>query len=469
MPEIQKTVESDPNKQLWYIIEQLYNRIDNPEYRIVLINRIKEQIGSDMQFKSHLEELLKKDPKNQKLKELYDLFYSQKNSEKKESVENNQEISKLEEFFWIENWILGKIENNEQMKELWFSTLEALKKYQDYIEDELNLNSNSELSNSDYLNMISNIKWIILKKLFISLWNLDRYKNDRWKLENMQWIANSNLKEDLSDVPALLITWKFYLLMKQKDSRWYFWNINQKSNEIKNERMKIGFNSWVKWVILDFETNIVKWSNIKEIPKWILWNKTLIQQSSETYYTNEDYLIDQKFDWTKTLMEQKKELEVSFLNEEDKEIEEKSMYYYLSWILIQMTPWVWLLPSLVVSAEDTFSSYDATLEWLKRMDLVPNKYKFDKSFIYNILWWAWTISSLVWLNELSKWTRLFSIMKNIPNFSFNKMQIALNTLCNKLNMSPNMIAKLILYIKNWENLTDLWEFSKVDINSNVSN
>ena len=278
MSEVQRNIEPNSNQKVENISGLLEKVSNNPESKKALIDNIRKQIWGDEKFKSSLEDLLKKDPTNKKLKELYDLFYSQAELkkqwgiEKKESVKNSQEISNLENFFWIKSWDLQKLENSESMKELWFSTLESLKKYQNYIEKELKLSSNSEVSSSDYNNMILNIKLIITKKLFDSLWNLDQYKNDKWKLENMQWIVNSNSKDNLSDVSALLITWKFYLLMKEKDNKQYSSKIDEKSNWIKNERMKMDFKSWVKGVILDFETSIVKWGNVTEVPKGIIWN-----------------------------------------------------------------------------------------------------------------------------------------------------------------------------------------------------
>ena len=126
-----------------------------------------------------------------------------------------------------------------------------------------------------------------------------------------------------------------------------------------------------------------------------------------------------------------------------------------------MTPYAWLLPSLVVSAEDIVSSYDATLEWIKRLGLVPNKYKFEKSFIYNILWIPSTVASAVWLNEI-KGVKAISFMNKIPNFSFDKLATSLGQIFQKLNIDQNMVSKVILYIRNWENLTDIWDLSKVN-------
>lgn len=159
----------------------------------------------------------------------------------------------------------------------------------------------------------------------------------------------------------------------------------------------------------------------------------------------------------------KENLDISLLNEKDKQIESEAMLYFLCAVWVQCLPYVWAVPWLAADATDIFSSQDATLTGLKEAWLVPKEYHMEKTAIDHVLPILGIALTPIGLQWLAKGRKLAKAVKGIKHLSAEVISRSLEKFGNAIGIDSDTIQSLkeLMGVKSRvETPTiDLWKYS----------
>jgi predicted nuclease with TOPRIM domain len=122
------------------------------------------------------------------------------------------------------------MELQKAIQEAGLDITQVLGSYQEFISNQLALPENSQISASEYSQLISNIRTLIVSELLELKSEIQDLKDDNdGEMTNMQWEINSILKDKLSNITdSLFPSAIFYINMSRKEI----------SSQIINEQTK---------------------------------------------------------------------------------------------------------------------------------------------------------------------------------------------------------------------------------------
>ncbi len=389
------------------------------------------------------------------LLEFKELF---ENSESK--IESN-DLQESLDYFWNSQELM---ELQKAMQEAGLDITQVLGSYQEFISDQLALPENSQISASEYSQLISNIRTLIVSELLELKSEIQDLKDDNnGEMTNMQWEINSILKDKLSNITdSLFPSAIFYINMSRKEI----------SSQIINEQTKGTKGKLHAWMRLrEIHSGLVS-DNLKiwdDLPKGLIDNDSFFTLNSVDNERYDNFLMKNKIVWSgETMSSQVQWLkEITFLNEKDKQIEDEAMVACLALVWACCVPYAWAVPSVIFDIQDTFSSQDAMICFLKDHKIVPQEYHMDKAFYENILSAVGVIASLVGLQAAAKSTKLAKIMKklNTSNVSAEKMSLIMNKVWDALWLKWDDSLQLTKLGERWGVL----ETKTVKVWNNIEN
>lgn len=325
-----------------------------------------------------------------------------------EVIDNSKELS---DFFSIDESKLDKL-NSEingiiSENERWQNKLNILLKwYKDYIE------SNLVWLDSTILDKIK-------KSIWIRIWNLDetienvieRKKSDKeW---NYIWLLNWAIDDELSEINNKILPSALFMI-----------NADEKEDSIKTALVEhYTKNSKLKW--RNKPKNPTDYYK-KKAEKRYDQLKDEINEMFDANLDNSDWQFDELwmeyFNQSKTLQidddtdkiifdvllwnKENTLWEISILNKEEKEIESNAMAYYIAYVAITVIPYVWATVAVPSDIIDLFSSNEWVITALRTIWVVDDKFRMEKTYLDNILWWVWLVLTVFWLQALARWKKL---------------------------------------------------------------
>jgi hypothetical protein len=326
------------------------------------------------------------------------------------------DLTDLGAFFGINAQELSSLEA-ELSGELGFTLRDTLQKYKTYIEGELQYPSGCSVSRGDYDTMIANIKSIIASNISELPAAIDKTKaKNRGNLQNMQWIVNAEIKEQLRGIEeSLFASAKFYLLMHTESA--YKTAVSGHTESIQNERRKMAFRSHVKGRLMDIKSGLIDQQNCTEIPNSLLNNTSLFALTAADQGRHDGFLYGQNPNaQTPSLREGIKQAqEGTLLNEKDAAIEANAQKWFIAACLFQALPYLGTAVSVPVDARDIFSSDDSTMHYLQTtlqgITGIPPEYKMQRSWIDNVLGAFGLIATAVGLQGVAKLEKVRDVLR----------------------------------------------------------
>lgn len=367
-----------------------------------------------------VKELLIQSPENSSKK--WQDWIKEKNKDELDSI-NNETLSNLSKYFW---WVDFSKLNNSLHESFWITLIPALKNYQKIIETDL-----KSLSP----NIIAKIK----KSIAIKVWALPSLVQEKtttelkeyWNTNNLKderWNVSSRLNEELDFINNRLLPSAQFLVKLNS------WEVETKKKELKSNNWDQSFidnkiNKLTKEIKQMFDSEVDEEWNFNE---WFFSTQSILD-------------LNTLFEWTWEVFAKEhlwiKPVEITFLNEADKEIENKAMMWYMWACVFQMLPYAWATMSIPVDAMDAFSSEEWTITYLKWLWLVDPKFRMEKLWVDNAFWAVWLVATVVWLQWLVKSWKLAKAMDKIGGIWKMDIWEMLKTLWTKMWMTSEDIKK----------------------------
>lgn len=338
---------------------------------------------------------------------------------------------------WIN--IPSDLEETLSQGELDLSIERAIWDIESYIARGLQLPVDSNVSPEEYNAIIWTTGRLIQNNIHEVSEIVEETKNENPHLSTREltWIINSKISANFDDMKAHIISpLQLYLkyssqseqenlelIMREEAERAYISqrhpNPNAPVNRTVDQMVESRYNS-LQQEHRGFERTMKD--------SFILWNIESIDElgtlDAYVWVLSTEYYQIQKDVWDN--------LDISLLNEADKEIEWKAMLYFLCAIWVQCLPYIWAAPWVVADATDLFTSQDATMMYLKDMWLVPEEYNIEKTWLDNILAWLWIALSVVWLQSLAKSWKLAKAVRWIKYLSWEVISDSLSLFTSRM-------------------------------------
>lgn len=365
------------------------------------------------------------------------------------------------DFFWNSQEILDL---QDSLQECGLDITDALTSYKDFIENQLILPENSQITEAEHTQLINNIRTLVVTEFLQLNEEIQSLKDDNdGSMENMQWEANNILKDALSHLTeSLFPSAIFYLQMSRPEISSQIINAETKGSK---KKLHAGMR------IREIHSGLVSDSiNIGDsIPKGLIDNDSFFTLNSVDNERYDNFLMKDKISWGgKSLSDQVQGLkEITFLNEQDKQIEEEAMVACLALIWACCVPYMWAVPSIFFDIQDTFSSQDAMLCFLKDHNIVPQEYHMDKAFYENIIAAVWVFASVVWLQAAAKSAKLAKVVKKLNNSNIPPAQIShiMNKVWDALGLTPKDSEQFLSHTV-WNNLKNIPDNSEKSLKRN---
>ncbi len=341
----------------------------------------------------------------------------------------------------------------EQLERVHLTPNKALNSYRLFIDKEL---SPAPAANTpDGKTLIKNIRTLIGKQLLKASREIDDIAQEHGTLENMQWVANGRLNDQLEDIHKFLLpAAKFYMDMSSNTS---FKQTLQASEYYQKSR---SLRTTVKLVLVNIKESLIDEAS-DEVPTGLLGNPSFWDPDKLKKIHRSTFISELKASGEKSLndiAETYKLESVQFLSDEDQKVQSEAMLYYLAAVALQATPIVGTIPGLIADAEDVLSSHDATLQNLKRLDLVPQHFIIEKTTIDRVFAGAGIGLAAVGLGGLSKIPRVRRALKGAGAISHQAVRNAMNKIVSYAQRDKIIARKTLdLQIQAPRSLTGIGE------------
>lgn len=429
---------------MWFEINNNNEFVENSEGSIKIDGMLSDEEKQELQdaFECNCSEI--KDETDWRLAELLhrDIIPHLENSDLSQDTQTQiLQLSEKHPYEVINLWITIPEDLEATLSQEWLdlSIARAIWDIESYISRELQLPVDSNISSQEYNAIIWTVGWLIQNNIQTVAEIVEDTKNENPNLSTREltWIINSKISANFDDMRAHIISpLQLYLkyssqseqenldiLMREEAERAYVSqrhpNPDAPVNRTVDQMVESRYNTLKqdhRGFTRTMNDSFIRWNieNINELSTidtymWVLWTE---------YY--------------QTQKEVKDNLDVSLLNEADKEIEWKAMLYFLCAVWVQCLPYVWAAPWVVADATDIFSSQDATMMWLKEMWLVPDEYNIEKTWVDSILAWAWIVLSVVWLQALAKSWKLAKALQWIKNLTPDMISDSLSLFTSRM-------------------------------------
>lgn len=370
--------------------DRLFASLDNPN---ITLDDLHELVDK---FASNNPEFAKAFSEFQDMTSCRVIEMLKSTGESESTLENNSHF----DYFWIDKEQVWEI--LIWLKELDLNIEQILIWCKEYIENNL-----------DWLTIAQKDKIILAISNRISkigdIITYLKWKTDNWEdFKNNRWIANEEILDELwFIIKELFPSLEAYLKIKS----WI------KVSKIHEEQYLDPLHARKNSDFVDTEFKISEIEELLQADVNIDW------EFDEWLFSRQD-IFDFDNEANANLLAELwvQELDLSLLNDKDKQIEEEATLYFMAMIWIQIwveTAW-WLVWSIVwwwIDIADTFSDNEQLLNIVQWLWLADNEYKMNKGWLDKILAWMWI---LPWMTQIIKWSKLAKFLKKIPRERFDK-------------------------------------------------
>ena len=292
------------------------------------------------------------------------------------------------EYFWIDTEQIWEIQWELDSLDLDINNI--LDWYKTYIETNLSWLTKEQ---------IDKVKLSISNRI-LGLWG--EIKDLKWDLDdwedfkNNRWIINEKITDNFSDINNKLLP---SLALLSKINSWE--NINLREEwlyDVRDKLEKIKKMLWAE-VLSDWDFDKT-WKSMELIDaNTNNWNILDIREDIDARFLEENWI---------TSIE-----DISLLSEKDKQIESTAQYTFYALLAIQIwleftpawwTIWAW------IDWYDLFSDSEALIDLWKKIWVIDENYKTEKTLVDNVLAGIWLIP---WMTILTKWDKLYTFFKQM--------------------------------------------------------
>lgn len=319
--------------------------------------------------------------------------------------------------------------------ELNLSLEQGLSDMQNYISDTLALPSDSNMSSAEHSVILTNIHSKIWERIS-EIDGIISEKRDQYpelSLRELTWIINAEINNFFAQIrdeiifPAQLCI-DFSSQETQSKMLSHMWEGASRENWSPSRIQRAQENMTIQMQELSY---------LLQDPE---------SSSDNILYQYENILYEREFNLgdfeTDMYVQSDETFDVSLLSEADKQIEGKSMLYFLCAVGVQCLPYVWALPGAAADTTDLFSSQDATLMGLKESGLVPEEYHIEKTWLDRVFAGTGLVLSAVWLQALAKSWKLAQALSGIRHLSPSLISESISLFAEKMHLSGDMLQSL---------------------------
>lgn len=351
------------------------------------------------------------------------------------------------ESLWVT--VPDSLRDTLQSWELDLSVERALWDVESYIDTNLILPVDSNISQTEYEAIKSNIGKLIQS----GLWDMEtiiaeaQEENPDLTLRELTWIINSKISEKFDNIRAYVIPpVQMYLKYSSQSERENLnTHIGQEAERAyvsqRHPNPNAPANRTVDQMVTSRERQYTQDYEYFEREMRDMFINGTIQSVDELKNLDATLGVTQD-EYRQIQADTRENLDVSLLNEADKQIESEAMCYFLFAVGVQCLPYVGWVTGAVVDGRDMFSNQDSTIEYLKQAGLIPAEFHIEKTTIDRLLAGAGIALSLVWLQALAKSKKLAKAIKWISRIPAEQIGRMLENFGGKVGLSDETMQSI---------------------------